>query len=369
MILKHKKIHVLGTMSGTSFDGIDISTIITDGEEILEYGKNFYFKYPPQLITQLLKLTSSEFNIFKNKKLLKEISIKITKFYAKKILSLSDLKKISLIGFHGQTIYHNPIEKMSMQLGDAQLLSNLLNKPVIFDFRKKDLINGGQGAPLAPIYHKYILKELKTSLPSCLLNIGGISNITYVDKKHLIAFDTGPGNSLIDDLVKFYFKKNFDKNGEIAFSGKINIDLINILTQDPYLNLPYPKSLDRQYFNHYIDNLKKSQKAEDLISTITEFTSLTIKNSLKLLPKYPKIIIISGGGAKNKFLIERLEKHIKCSIEILNTANFHPDFIESQLIGFLSVRSLKKLPYTFPSTTGVLEPISGGKLFTPTRNH
>ena len=135
---------------------------------------------------------------------------------------MPNIDKIDLIGFHGQTIYHNPIEKTSIQLGNAQLLSNLLKKPVIYDFRSKDLFHGGQGAPLAPIYHKYIVKELKISLPTCFLNIGGVSNITYIDKKNLIAFDTGPGNSLINDLMKIYFNKNFDCNGKLALRGKIN---------------------------------------------------------------------------------------------------------------------------------------------------
>ena len=369
MILKHKKINVLGTMSGTSFDGIDISTIITDGIKIYDYGKNFYFKYPKNITEQLLKLSNYELNVYENKILSEELSLKITNFYSQKILSFPNIEKINLIGFHGQTIYHNPLEKTSIQLGNAQLLSNILKKPVISDFRSNDLIHGGQGAPLAPIYHKYIIKELKTSFPTCFLNIGGISNLTYMDEKKLIAFDTGPGNCLINDLMKVFFNKDFDRNGDVAFSGKINTKILNELNTDNFFKLTYPKSLDRQYFANYIKKLIQCQNAKNLITTISEFTALTISNSLKLLPNYPKNIIVSGGGAKNNYIIKRLKKHTKCKIEILNSANFDPDFVEAQLIGFLSVRSIRDLPITFPSTTGVSKPISGGQLYCPIKNH
>ena len=203
--------------------------------------------------------------------------------------------------------------QMSIQLGDAELLSKSI-KNQLFLILENDLIHGGQGAPLAPIYHKYIIDYLKIKLPACLLNIGGISNITYVEKNKLIAFDTGPGNSLINDLTMFYFNKAYDKDGYIASNGKIKIEIIINILKDIYFKRPYPKSLDRQYFNHFMKEIKGFQKAEDIICTISELTAKTIANSLDLLPRYPNNILVSGGGAKNEFIMKRLEQHLNVKL-------------------------------------------------------
>ena len=369
MILKHKKINVLGTMSGTSFDGIDLSIIQTDGSEIFQYKTNYYFGYPKKITDELHKLSDYNIKSIKHPELIKKISLKITNFYIQKLLLLPEIKDVDLIGFHGQTIYHNPKKKISIQLGDAELLSKSINKPVIFDFRKNDLIHGGQGAPIAPIYHKYIIDNLKIKLPACFLNIGGISNITYVEKNKLIAFDTGPGNCLINDLTMLYFNKSYDKNGYIASSGKIKMNIIKKILQDNYLKKTYPKSLDRQYFAHFVKDINDFGRPEDLICTISELTAITIARSLYFLPKYPINILVSGGGAKNKFIMRRLERHLKCKINLLKSKSFQPDFIESQLIAFLAAKSINNFPYTFPSTTGVMKPLSGGELVLPTKNH
>ena len=370
MILKHKKINVLGTMSGTSFDGIDLSIIETDGRKIFKCKTNYYFEYPKNITEKLLELSDTDIKSNRRNKLIKKISLKITDFYIQKILLLPEIQNIDLVGFHGQTIYHNPKIKMSIQLGDAELLSKSIKKPVIFNFRKNDLIHGGQGAPLAPIYHKYIIDNLKIKLPACFLNIGGISNITYVEKNKLIAFDTGPGNCLINDLTMLYFNKSYDKNGCIASSGKIKMKIINKILQDSYLKKTYPKSLDRQYFIQFLKNINDFGRPEDLICTISELTAITIAKSLYLLPRSPINILVSGGGAKNKFIMKRLEQHLKCKINLLKSNNFQPDFIESQLIAFLAAKSINNFPYTFPTTTGVIKPLSGGELVIPTtKNH
>ena len=231
------------------------------------------------------------------------------------------------------------------------------------------MFHNGQGAPLAPIYHKLIIENSNLNLPSCVLNIGGVSNITYWDGNDLIGFDTGPGNSIIDDLASKFFNKDFDKDGKLGFKGKILNILIDQLLEDDFFKLKYPKSLDRQHFNHYLKNFMEKHKAIDLISTFSEFTALSISNSLKLLPRYPKNIIIVGGGSKNLYIMERLNKHLKCKIVEEKNSKYHPDFIESQLMGLLAVRSINNLPYTFPLTTGVSKPLSGGDLCIPRENH
>ncbi len=365
---KHKKLIALGTMSGTSLDGVDISIIKTDGTKIYSHFKNYYFKYPYNIKSSLNDLLKNIDENYEFKKL-DLYSKMITDFHIKIIKKIPELKFVDLIGFHGQTIYHNPKNKISIQLGDGKLISNILNKKLIYNFRQNDLLHNGQGAPLAPIYHKYIIKDLNLTLPCCILNIGGVSNITYWDGNNLIGFDTGPGNSLIDYLMLKFFNKNFDEDGKIAFKGKILNKLITQILNDVFFKLKYPKSLDKQYFNHYLKNLIEKYKAHDLISTFSEFTAVTISHSLKLLPHYPDNIVVMGGGSKNLYIIERLKKHLKCRIIQKKNSKYNPDFVESQLMAFLAVRSINNLPYTFPLTTGVLKPLSGGELCIPKETH
>ena len=367
--MNYKTFKTLGTMSGTSLDGIDISIITTNGVDIFEFGPNYFSKFSKDLAKKLLYILNIKDELHLHKNFIKNLNLTFTKEYAHTILKIIRNLDVDLIGFHGQTIYHDPYKKKSIQLGDGQLISNILNKQVIFNFRKNDLLNNGQGAPLAPIYHKFIIEDLNLDLPSCILNIGGISNITYWDGKDLIGFDTGPGNSLINDLMLKFFNEDFDRNGEVAFSGKILNDLIRKLMKDEYFKINYPKSLDRQHFNHYFKNIPVGYKPEDLVASMTEFTALSISNAIVSLPNYPKEIIITGGGSKNLFIIQKLKKYLKCEIVQLDKSKYHPDFIESQLIGFLAARSINKIPFTYPLTTGVYKPISGGELRIPRETH
>ena len=284
-------------------------------------------------------------------------------------LALKDLdivKRCDLIGFHGQTIYHNPQKNISIQLGNPKMLSKLLNKDVVFNYRENDISLGGQGAPLAPVYHQFIIESLDIDLPTCFLNIGGISNITFWDRNSLIGFDTGPGNSLMDDYMSSTFKKNYDKNGQIASQGTpIKEEIIKFMKLDFFQKNP-PKSLDRENFLIFYNQLvNKNYSAKDIMATLAELTVESIAISLKFLPHKIKNIIVTGGGYRNIHLMNRLKDRLK--IEILNEKqlgiNF--DYIEAELIAYLSARSIYNLPYTFPSTTGVSKPSSGGILYKP----
>ncbi len=351
-------------MSGTSLDGIDLSIINTNGKDVYKYIKTYYFKYP-NIIVQKLSKGIKEFKIGQNNSLI-ELSNLITNFYSEKILRISELKHVDLVGFHGQTIYHNPSMKKSIQLGSPQLLANVLQKSVIFDFRSNDLKNNGQGAPLAPVYHRLLVKKLNLELPCCFVNIGGISNISYVDNKNLIGFDTGPGNCLIDNITLKLYNLNFDNKGILASKGKINVKFLNLLLSDIYFKKNYPKSLDKNYFNHYLtpENISNIN-ANDLLTTLCEFTVKSIYHSIISLPTKPKTIIYSGGGVKNLYLVKRLHDIIKIRSLNLNQHNFNTDFVESDLIAFLAARSLYKLPITFPQTTGIKKPLTGGILYKP----
>ena len=349
-------------MTGTSMDGIDISFVKTNGIKLSRLNENYYYKYKDDTKNFLMSVLNKdiEFNL-KRKQYLDEL---ITNEHYLALKNLDIVKKCELIGFHGQTIYHKPEQKISIQLGNPEKLSKLLNKNVIFDFRSNDLSFGGQGAPLAPIYHKYIIEQSGLSLPTCILNIGGVSNITFWDGNKLIGFDTGPGNALMDDYMLSVSNKNFDEDGAIASSGyPINKEIKKFLENSFFKKNP-PKSLDRGAFLTTYDKLiQKEYLFRDIMATLAEFTVETVAVGIELLPKKVNNILITGGGCKNIHLMNRLKERLK--INFFNEAQLGLsfDFIESELIAYLSARSIYKLPFTFPSTTGVPKPLSGGKLY------
>ena len=357
---------VIGIMSGTSMDGVDFSLIKTDGVSNTEIIHEKQYKYPDKYRNKLKSiidnLPKSQKNqttyAKKNEKLITNEFL----FYIKKFLKhiKPNLYKIELIGFSGQTIYHNPIKRYSIQLGSGKEIYKEINIPTISNFRQKDLLNGGQGAPIGSFYHKSIINKIKEK--SCIINLGGISNITFTNKKKLISYDLGPANSLIDDLSDFFYKKNFDKDGSYASKGKKIDHILLEFNQDLYFKKNYPKSLDRNYFNIFFKKLIK-YKANDALHTASMMTVFSIINGLKLLKYKIEIIILTGGGRKNLFIKRQQKKKLRLKkIKITNIENygFNGDMLESQMFGYLAVRSIKKLPLSTPSTTGVISSITGG---------
>ena len=349
-------------MTGTSMDGIDISFVQTNGIKLKRFNKNYYYQYKGETKKFLISILKKdiEFNL-KRKQYLDEL---ITNEHYLALKDLDIVKQCDLIGFHGQTIYHNPEQKISIQLGDPQKLSKLLSKNVVFDFRSNDLSFGGQGAPLAPIYHKYIIEQSGLKLPTCILNIGGISNITFWDGDKLIGFDTGPGNALMDDYMLAVSNKNFDENGFIASSGyPINEEINRFLENTFFKKIP-PKSLDREAFlASYRKLTQKEYLFKDVMATLAEFTIETVATGIQILPKKVNNILVTGGGFKNKHLMSRLKERLDINFFNEDQLSLNFDYIESELIAYLSARSIYKLPFTFPSTTGVPKPLSGGKLY------
>ena len=364
-----KTLFIIGLMSGTSMDGIDVSLMKTDGITSKNIGDSFI--YPYSYHTQMLidKLnTYSVDKMINNKHLLNKLSISITQDHAKaSFLFISRIfYKIDLIGFHGQTIYHNPQKKISLQIGDPQLLSNITNIKVVSNFRDNDITMGGQGAPLAPIYHKHIAEKNKFTYPNCFLNIGGVSNISYCDETFFLGFDTGPGNGLIDIFIKKRTGQPFDSLGSLAKSGIANKKLIQFILEDTFYHQLPPKSLDKLYFEK-IFSLKEFIKLSlpDAIATLSQLTIESILLSLNLLPKEPKLMIVCGGGRKNLYFIENLKKYCAFKIVTAEEINIEGDFMESELVAFISARCFNQLPITFPTTTGVSSPLLGGKVYTP----
>jgi len=361
-------------MSGTSGDGVDASVINSDGEKHYKVLINKYFQYSDEISQNIYILKRNINKIDDVKKFsteINELERKITLFHSNVISNFSNKKdfEIDLIGFHGQTILHSPKNKYSKQLGDGNLLSQLSKKKIIYNFRQNDLLKGGEGAPLSPIFHQIIVKEKKIDLPVCILNIGGISNLTMINdlvEENLISKDIGPGNCLIDEWIRRNKKGNFDNNGEFASCGKTN-KLILDQALDDFENFPI-KNKNSFDVNDFEINFLRGLDLEDGASTITDFTSSIIANKLlETILKYNKKIskvILCGGGRKNKTLIERIKRdsHNKLKFETTDDYGIDGDFVESQAFAYLAIRSYLKLPITFPNTTGCELPLTGGIL-------
>ena len=358
---------VLGLMSGTSLDGIDASFVHTDGISLQRTNHNSitpYSKSTLNLLKQIIKNTKKE---LRDKKLVDYTSNQVTIEHASASQKLIDqLKnKPKLIGFHGQTVFHNPSKQLSIQLGDGFLLSKLLKTNVVHEFRKKDLLLGGQGAPIAPIYHKSIIESLKLELPATIINIGGITNITYYDGEKLIGFDVGPGNNLMDYFMQNILNKKFDYNGTLASKGTANLELIEKYCTDDFFKQKPPKSLERNdLVNNYYFNKILLLKPDDCMATLSLLSTVSIKIGYDFLPKKPKTTIVVGGGQNNKFLMKTIKQNIENKVFLSNEIDLTGDYVESELISFLAARKFYNLPSTFPLTTGVCQDTICGRLIT-----
>ena len=364
----------LGLMSGTSGDGVDASIISSDGTTQYSEILNQYFKYDQKIYENLHDIKAKIFrkeDLEKKKNEIKKLEKEITLFHAKvvnKVLSQTD-KKIDFIGFHGQTIYHNPYEKISKQIGDGNLLSQLTKKNVINEFRQNDIKNGGEGAPLAPIFHRQIVKQKKIQLPVCVLNIGGIANITVLgkfNKEGVLSKDLGPGNCLIDEWIRKNTKNKFDNNGEIAKKGKTD-DLILNQALDNFENRTNqgPSSFDTKDFSL---SFVRGLSIEDGAATLTSFTARIIEEGLlSYLTQFKNKtfkVLICGGGRKNLTLIDSIKKRLQKNfiIQSIDDYGIDGDYVESQAFAFIAIRSFLGLPISFPETTGCKKPCTGGVL-------
>ena len=370
----------LGLMSGTSGDGIDASIIRTDGNDKFEPINDFYFEYTDEIFEKYLKISEqikSGDDLIRLSKKIHDFEREITMFNVKIIGKILDKykKQIDLIGYHGQTIYHNSLKKISKQLGNADLLSKLTKINVVYNFRENDLRNGGQGAPLAPIFHKLLSTHLNIN-PVFFVNIGGIINVTTILNNKIFASDIGPGMCLIDKWVRLNSDLKFDYEGRIASSGAISNNLNYYL--DNFFNLEkkeltkkYIKSFDIKDFDlSFIRGLQ----FKDGTSTLVEFTVNIILDYYLYIIKFTKLknsnlkIILSGGGRKNKYLIKRLKLNLSkfniCqnNLNLIDDYNINGDFIESQAFAYLAVRTFLNLPISFPDTTGCSKPTVGGDI-------
>jgi len=377
--MKKKIFTSIGLMSGTSMDGVDLSVIKSDGNDQFSSIYNTYKEFDDGLYKQLISLRDkiSNFTDLKtHSKEINDVEKKFTLFNSHLINKvIGDINEdIDLIGFHGQTVFHDPKIQISKQLGDGRLLSSLFKKIVINNFRQNDLNHGGQGAPLTPIFHslisKIIQKNFKLKLPINIINIGGITNITQIKEDlnnsiNFFAYDVGPGNCLIDDWVRNNKDLKFDKDGKYANIGKVD-DLILNQAIDNFEFKSYETSLDVKDFD---TSFVKGLSFEDGCATLTKFTAYLIADGLRKINKQnninPHHYIICGGGRKNKSLMQSIENYLvnkNIIIKDIDDYNFDGNFIESQAFAYLAIRSYLKLPISFPSTTRSKKAISGGDI-------
>lgn len=371
----------IGLMSGTSLDGVDVALIETDGEavRVIKGHNNFleplgptgYRGYSDEEKALLRSATKDAEAILQPgdrpgrlpeaERFVTEAHAEaVERFLAENGLTASD---IDVIGFHGQTVIHRPDHRISVQVGDGQALADRLGIPVVSDLRRADVEAGGQGAPLVPVFHKALAEASGFTGPVGILNIGGVANATLIDSKGgVIAFDTGPGNALIDEWMQEREGKNLDDGGRTAARGRPDEPLLAWLLTHPFFFRKPPKSLDRNWFSH---KLAGQLSTEDGAATLTAFTARAVARALDHAPEIPTRWIVAGGGARNGELVRLLNYHLRAEITTADAIGWSSAYLEAQAFAFLAVRSLKQLPITFPATTGVREPITGGSLARP----
>ena len=378
--MKNKLYTAIGLMSGTSMDGVDVSLIRSDGFNQFFNVLDEYFVYDKNLHQQLIELRNlissiNDLKLYSSR--LNELEREMTIFHSKIVSEISSKyqDEIDFVGFHGQTIFHSPKQKISKQLGDGKLMSQLVKKKVIYDFRQEDMLNSGQGAPLTPIFHNLLTKNIsekyQLNFPIFFINIGGISNVTKIINKdgnldeNLEAFDSGPGNCMIDDWVRKNSKRNFDENGSIAKSGKINQLILNQAIDNFKID-SFESSLDIKDFDI---SFARGLSLEDGCATITNFTAYLIAKGINHANgsnDKPIKFLICGGGRKNNFLIQNIKNYLlnkkNICLNLIDDYNLNGDYIESQAFGYLAIRSFLNLPISYPKTTRCNTPTVGGKL-------
>ena len=354
----------VGLMSGTSMDGIDAALLRTDGGARVEpltamslpYGSEFRTALrgtlgrehaPPDLVHHLTALHGQVVN---------------------ELLARAGLKArdVDVIGFHGHTVFHEPAKRKTIQIGDGEALAKMLGIDVVYDFRSADVAAGGEGAPFAPLYHAVLAPDDR---PLCFLNIGGVANLTWIGAgadpasddifDHLLAFDTGPGNALIDDWMHAQKGLDFDQDGRLAAAGRVDQGVLETLLSDEFFAAVPPKSLDRTDFT---TGPAKGLSPEDGAATLAMFTVQAIGKAVAFLPETPRRWLVTGGGRKNGYLMDALGQTLGAPVLPTEAEGIDGDVLEAQAFAYLAVRSLAGLPLSGPSTTGVSSPQRGGRL-------
>ncbi len=358
----------IGLMSGTSLDGIDAALVETDGEGVV---RPIAFRTEPysEAARQQWREATALALSYEKPRLSPEIGA-ATEMLTRRHLILvhqlmasagREMKEVDVIGFHGQTVAHRPDRGWTWQIGDGGMMASALGVPVISDLRGADVLAGGQGAPLLPVYHRALLSEV--TLPVAVLNLGGVGNITFVGRDGaLAAFDTGPANALIDDWMAAEAGRPFDAGGAYAATGTIDETVLGAMLDNPWFDQPPPKSLDRADFTI---QPARGLSPGDGAATLTAFTAATVALALNHLPERPLRLLVAGGGRHNATMLAMIADACEIPVEPIEALGQNGDATEAEGFAYMAVRSLKGLPISFPGTTGVPEPLTGGRLSRP----
>ncbi|TAN63811.1 MAG: anhydro-N-acetylmuramic acid kinase [Magnetospirillum sp.] len=348
----------LGLMSGTSLDGVDAALVVTDGETVERLGVSLTVPYSPVRRDSLRSVLGGAGEVA-------AVERDITIFHAEvvgRLLARAGVaaSEVGLIGFHGHTILHRPDQRRTWQIGDGALLAALTGIAVVNDFRSDDVAAGGQGAPLVPVYHRALATGL--DVPVAVLNLGGVGNVTWIGTDGgLLAFDTGPGNALIDDWALIHTGRPVDEGGRLAAGGCIDAAAVAAFAGHPYFDRTPPKSLDRDDFGVFAGGLVRSLTVGDGAATLTAFTAVAVARAARHFPAPVGRWLVCGGGRHNPRIMAALRAELGAVVEPVEAVGWDGDAMEAQAFAFLAVRSSRGLPITFPETTGCNAPLSGGR--------
>ncbi|WP_170477946.1 anhydro-N-acetylmuramic acid kinase [Ruegeria arenilitoris] len=359
-------VRALGAMSGTSLDGVDAAVVVTDGESIFGFGQTGYRAYSDSeratLRAALERWHGPEVDA---------AALMVTQAHAE---VLSEFEDVELIGFHGQTLAHEPRGRGTLQVGDGLGLAQALGLPVVWDFRSDDVALGGEGAPLAPFFHFACAKWIGAEEPLCFLNLGGVANLTFVNPSFdnpeepgaLLAFDTGPANAPVDDLMQKRLGLPMDRNGETARGGDVETGALELFLAEPYFSRIPPKSLDRNDFSEMIELVKELSNS-DAVATLTAMCAAAVVQGMEHCPKAPKRVLVTGGGRHNPVLMEMLRVSLDCPVLPVEAVGLDGDMLEAQAFAYLAVRVARGMPTSCPGTTGVKALVGGGTVSAPER--
>jgi anhydro-N-acetylmuramic acid kinase len=355
----------LGLMSGTSLDGVDGSICITDGTRILDFEGEYFRPYSASeqsVLRATLGRWPEDGSFEEAEKIIHSAHLEVIEAFP----------NAELVGFHGQTLNHDPANGRTFQLGDGDALAQASGKRVVWDFRTDDVAAGGEGAPLAPFFHFACAKVLGMHAPVAVVNLGGVGNVTFVDpskfspesKGALLAFDTGPANAPINDFILERTGRSFDKDGALALAGTVNVDVLETFFQSPYFERMPPKSLDRNDFSHILD-LVTGLSDEDGAATLTAICVSSIYAAQAHLPRDPARWLICGGGRHNPSIMNGLRNRLGQPVDPVEVVGFDGDMFEAQAFGYLAARVVAGLPTSSETTTGCSSPICGGRVSEP----
>ncbi|VAV93526.1 Anhydro-N-acetylmuramic acid kinase [hydrothermal vent metagenome] len=367
-MLQANHIWALGAMSGTSLDGVDAAMLETDGETIFAFGDTRYCEYSPA--------EQAVFRAALGKWPGEDVAAAQKIVMAAHARLLAGFKRAELVGFHGQTLAHEPRGRGTYQIGDGAALADKLRLPVVWDFRGEDIRQGGEGAPLAPFFHFACARWIGAKRPLAFLNLGGVGNITWVDPGHeraedagaLLAFDTGPANAPINDLMRARRGLAFDKDGALAGAGTVTSAALGQFLQADYFTRRPPKSLDRDAFRTALDLVADLSDA-DAAATLTIMAAAAVARGMAHCPEPPERVLVTGGGRKNPVMMAMLQEALHCPVIPVEEVGLDGDMLEAQAFAYLAVRVKRGLPLSAPGTTGVVAPVCGGILSLPRVEH